>query len=497
MSSENHQHRAILEKIAHRVMLERGLLPDFSPAVQAELGRLVTAAPVHGKTPLRDLRSLLWCSIDDDDSLDLDQLTVGESLPGGLVKFLVAIADVDALIGPGSAIDEHARHNTTSVYTAAEIFPMLPEKCSTGLTSLNPDSDRLSLVVEMVVDPSGALQSSQVYRAAVHNQAKLAYNGLAAWLEGQAGMPLALARVPGLAENLRLQDRAAQSLKEFRHQHGALSLETIETRPVFDGDQVRELQVEHKNRARELVENLMIAANGVTARFLSEKNFPSIRRVVRTPKRWDRILEIAARHGERLPQEPDSRPLEDFLNRQKAADPLRFPDLSLSIVKLLGAGEYTAELPGQTPPGHFGLAVKDYAHSTAPNRRYTDLITQRLLKAALAGAPSPYPMAELEALALHCTQNEDVANKVERQVNKSAAALLLENRLGESFAAIVTGASPKGTWVRLLNPPVEGRLVQGEAGLDVGDRVEVQLVFVDVDRGYIDFKKGAGSSHHA
>ena len=488
------QHRAILQDIAHRAMIERGLLPDFSAAALAELDRMQTPAGENGES-VRDLTDLLWASIDNDDSLDLDQLTVAEALPGDKVKIRVAVADVDALVKNGSAIDEHARHNTTSVYTAAEIFPMLPEKLSNDLTSLNFDEERLAVVVEMVIGADGSVQGSDIYRARVRNHAKLAYNSVAAWLEGDGAVPEGIAAVDGLAENLRVQDRTAQSLKNLRHVQGALSLETIEAKPIFDGDQIRDLEVEEKNRAKEIIEDFMIAANGVTARYLAAKNFPSIRRVVRTPKRWDRIVELARERNFRLPYNPDSKALDEFLVREKAADPLRFPDLSLAVIKLLGAGEYIAELPGDTAPGHFGLAVKDYAHSTAPNRRYTDLITQRLLKAAIAGRAAPYSFAELDELAKHFTAEEDAANKVERQVAKSAAALLLELRVGEQFDAIVTGASDKGTWARLLTLPVEGRVVRGFEGMDVGDRIHVQLSAVDVERGYIDFRK-VGSSRH-
>jgi VacB/RNase II family 3'-5' exoribonuclease len=469
-------------------MIERGLLPDFSAQALAELGRLQTPATMNGAT-VRDLRELLWASIDNDDSRDLDQLTVAEAMPGDRVKILVAVADVDSLVKNGSAIDEHARHNTTSVYTAARIFPMLPEKLSTDLTSLNLNEERLSIVVEMVIGADGSLQDSGIYRARVRNHAKLAYNSVAAWLERNRSVPGAIAAVNGLDENLRLQDRVAQSMKNFRHVHGALSLETIEARPIFDGDQIRDLEIEEKNRAKDIIEDFMIAANGVTARYLSSRKFPSIRRVVRTPKRWERIVEIAGEHKFGLPAEPDSKALDEFLIKEKAADPLRFPDLSLAVIKLLGAGEYMAELPGDTAPGHFGLAVKDYAHSTAPNRRYPDLITQRLLKAAIVGSAWPYSKDELGALAKHCTEEEDAANKVERQVGKSAAALLLESRIGEQFDAIVTGASSKGTWVRLLTLPVEGKLVHGFEGMDVGHRMRVQLTFTDVERGYIDFTK--------
>jgi exoribonuclease-2 len=510
MNANDQNHRAILKSIAHRVMLERGLLPDFSIEALAELGRLqipivTETGSAEGPLGIRDMRNLLWASIDNDDSHDLDQLTVvvipvpawdAEALPSDKVKILVAIADVDSFIVNGSAIDEHARHNTTSVYTAAEIFPMLPEKVSTDITSLNFNQDRLSIVVEMVVGADGSLQESNIYKAWVRNHAKLAYNSVAAWLEwsrsrtGKKGdIPKEIAAVQGLAENLQLQDRVAHSMKDFRHIHGALSLETIEAKPVFDGDQIRSLEIEEKNCAKEIIEDFMIAANGVTARYLSASKFPSIRRVVRIPKRWDRIVAIAGEHQFGLPDIPDSKALEEFLVKEKAADPLRFPDLSLAVIKLLGSGEYIAELPEGNAPGHFGLAVKDYAHSTAPNRRYPDLLTQRLLKAAIDGQSVPYRKDELDVLAAHCTAAEDAANKVERQVGKSAAALLLESRIGEQFDSIVTGASEKGTWVRLLNVPVEGKLVQGFEGVDVGDRIRVQLTSLDVQRGFIDFRR--------
>jgi len=486
------QHRGILQDIARRAMTNRGLLPDFSPQAIAELAGLRTPAELEGKDEVRDLRDLPWASIDNDDSRDLDQLTVAADLRGSAARILVAVADVDAVVRKGSALDDQARKNTTSVYTAALIFPMLPEKLSTDLTSLNFQADRLALVMDMEVGPDGDMRESRIYRARVRNRAKLTYNGVGAWLEAKGAAPEALAAVPGLDENLRIQNRVAQSLRDLRHVHGALSLETIQPRPVFDGDRLRAFRVEARNRAMDLIEDFMIAANGVTARFLESRKYPSLRRVVREPKRWDRIVEIAGKLAFRLPARPDPKSLDAFLRKEKAADPLRFPDLSLAVIKLLGSGEYVAELPGETVPGHFGLAVRDYTHSTAPNRRYPDLITQRLLKTALRGDPWPYGREELAALAKHCTEKEDAADKVERQVDKSAAALLLESRIGEQFDALVTGASDKGTWVRLLPMPVEGRLVRGFAGLDVGDRVRVRLVSTDVERGYIDFQP-AGS----
>ncbi|GAK56200.1 exoribonuclease II [Candidatus Vecturithrix granuli] len=485
---DDRHHRARLQRIARLAMLERGLLPDFSPQALAELNEIREPA-AQTDAAMRDLRHLIWCSIDNDDSRDLDQLTVAEALPAGNVKILVAIADVAALVKKLSALDEHAQHNTTSVYTAAEIFPMLPERLSTDLTSLNDASDRLAIVVEMIIAEDGSLQSSDIYAATVHNHVRLAYNSVADWLNGNGPLPPGISAVDGLDENLRLQDHVAQKLKTLRHTHGALNLETIEARPVFDGDELKDLAAERKNRAKDIIADFMIAANGVTARYLASHKFPSLRRIVRTPKRWDRIVALAAERDFTLPQEPDSQALEQFLTAANIADPLRFPDLSLSVIKLLGSGEYGVELPGGSAPGHFGLAVKDYSHSTAPNRRYPDLITQRLLKAAIAKREVPYTTEELTALATHCTAMENAVKKVERQVEKSAAAMLLESRIGERFEAIVTGASAKGTWVRLLHPPIEGRLERGFEGLDVGDKLRVQLTSTDVERGYIDLKR--------
>jgi VacB/RNase II family 3'-5' exoribonuclease len=482
------QHRAILQKIAHQAMLDKGLVPDFPPAALAELDGIHSPATVNGGST-RDLRKLLWCSIDNDDSRDLDQLTVAEALPAGAAKVLVAIADVDAVVKKHSALDDHARQNTTSVYTVAATFPMLPEKLSTDITSLNYASDRLAIVVEVVVAADGTLQSSDIYSATVRSWAKLAYNSVAGWLEGSGPMPLEIGAVCGLDENLRLQDLVAQKLKTVRHLNGALDLETIEARPVFDGDELKGLAAEKRNRAKDIIEDFMIAANTVAARFLTSKGFLSMRRVVRVPKRWDRIAELAQERGRKLPAEPDAKALEEFLVSAKAADPLRFPDLSVSVVKLLGPGEYVVQIPGSSVTGHFGLAIKDYAHSTAPNRRFPDLITHRLLKAAMAGGAQPYESDELAALARHCTEEEDAAKKVERQVIKSAAAIMLESRVGEQFDAIVTGASVKGTWVRLLQLPIEGKLASGFEGMDVGQQLRVQLVRTDVGRGFIDFKK--------
>jgi len=476
----------LLASIAHQAMIDRGLEPDFSKQVAEQLASIGGPASEDGSA-IRDLRNLLWCSIDNDDSRDLDQLSVAEDLGGGNVRILVAVADVDALVKCSTPIDDHAEKNTTSVYTAAKIFPMLPEKLSTDLTSLNEGVDRIALIVDITVDEDGEVKSGDVYRARVHNRAQLTYNAVGMWLEGHSEAPQKVKALRGLEENLKLQDRVADKMRELRHEHGALELETIEARAVFKDDQVVDLRQEARNNARNLIEDFMIAANGVTARFLASKKLPSLRRVVRSPERWDRIQAIASNLGDHLPPDPDARALEEFLARRRKADPIRFPDLSLAIVKAMGAGEYVVERPGQTPIGHFGLAVRDYTHSTAPNRRFPDLITHRLIKAALSGSKQPYTEDELEHLAQHCTDAEDAANKVERQVRKSAAAVLLSSRIGERFDGIVTGASEKGTWVRVFHPPVEGKLVHGSEGLDIGDRVRVKLVSVDIPAGYIDF----------
>ena len=489
-SMTNHSdqsNRAILRRLAEQAMTDRGLLADFTAQAMSEAAGVIS--PSGNGADFRDLRSLLWASIDNDDSRDLDQLSVAEALPGDRIKVLVAIADVDSVIAGLAAIEEHARHNTISVYTAAEIFPMLPEHLSTDISSLGQGVDRPAIVVEMVVAADGSVSNSSIYRAWVRNQAKLAYHGVAAWLGGGPA-PAALAAVKGLDANLRLQDKAAQALKGLRTLHGALTFNTNQSRAKFDGDAVSSLELEQPDRATQLIEDFMVAANGVVAEFLETKKFPSLRRVVRTPKRWDGIVEIARQHGATLPAAPDAPALNAFLTKQKQADPVRFPDLSLAVIKLMGPGEYVAEVPGDTEAlGHFGLAVEHYSHSTAPNRRYPAVITQRLLKAALAGRPAPYANDELADLAKHCTDQEDAAKKVERQIAKSAGALLLQSRIGQRFDAIVTGASDKGTWVRIFNPPVEGKLVQGAQGLGVGRKLQVELLGADVERGFIDFKK--------
>ena len=490
MHAKYHSHqRSDLVRIAIHAMSERGLQPEFSAAVERQLAGITGTG--HDADPaIHDLTSLLWCSIDNDDSMDLDQITASEVLPNGSVRLWVAIADVDALVQRNSPIDLHAATNTTSVYTSARIFPMLPERLSTDLTSLNPQVDRLAMVTEMVFNADASLAGSTVYRAKVRNQAKLAYDAVSAWLTGQGDLPAAAAAVPGMDAQLRTQDSVAQQLRVRRRSAGALEFESFQPRVVFEGEQVSDIQLQAHNRARQLIEEVMIATNTCTARYLAAQGVASLRRVVRSPERWLRIVGVAKEFGEVLPDEPSSKALEDFLAKRRKADPLRFADLSLIIVKLMGRGEYVLETPGGPPVGHFGLAVTDYTHSTAPNRRYPDLITARLLKATMAHQPPPYSNAELDTLALHCTRQEDAAHKVERQMRKSEAALLLESRIGERFDAIVTGNAADGMWVRLLNPPAEGKLLRGPNALKVGDKVRVKLLATNVERGFIDFEAG-------
>ncbi len=480
--------RIDLAEIATQAMIDQGLQPRLPRDAAAELERMTEPRPT-ASDGARDLRELPWISIDNDDSRDLDQLSTAELVPGKGTRIFVAIADVDSLVPKASALDRHAFANTTSVYTPARIFPMLPEKLSTDLTSLNPGEDRLAVVVELIVGEDGEIEGESVFRALVHNHAKLVYESVAAWLEGKSGAPEEVERFAPAAEQLRIQDAAAQKLKRLRQQEGALDFETIEAKAeMFEGDVVA-VRRREQTRAHEIIEDFMIAANGVTARFLQKKRFPSIRRVVRSPERWERIVQLAGEHGAKLPGSPDSEALEQFLLLQKKKDPITFPDVSLSIIKLMGRGEYVAQMPDSEPIGHFGLAVRDYTHSTAPNRRYPDLVTQRLLKSAMNGERSPYDFDELTAVAEHCARQENAANKVERLTIKAAAAIHLAPRVGDRFGGIVTGASAKGTWVRIFDPPVEGKVVHGERGLDVGDRVNVKLVGVDPERGFIDFAR--------
>ncbi|HEY6231331.1 MAG TPA: RNB domain-containing ribonuclease [Pyrinomonadaceae bacterium] len=478
-----------LRAIAERTMNEAGFISDFHQSIRAELQNLATHMP-PADPGARDLRKLLWSSIDDARSRDLDQVEYAESLAGGDTKLLVGIADVDAYVRKGSAIDRQAQTNGTSVYSGVKTFPMLPEELSTGLTSLNPNQERLAIVTEMVLAADGVVKNVDIYRALLRSHAKLSYESIGAWFDGNGPVPEAVAAVPGLEQQLRLQQESAKDLGELRKQHGALEFGMIQASPVIDaGGNVTELAVVEQNSARDLIANFMIAANVAMAKFLEAKGGPTLRRIVREPKYWDRIVEIAADHGVKLPATPDSRALADFLAQQKSADPIHFPDLSLAIVKSLGPGEYAVQLPGEEGEGHFGLAVQDYTHSTAPNRRFADLVTQRLVKAALENKPPPYTVEQLKQIAEHCTERDAAARKVERKMRKVGAALLLQNRIGEEFPAIVTGVTEKGTFARTLKPPVDGRVMRGEHGLRVGEKVSVRLLSTDPERGFIDFAR--------
>jgi exoribonuclease-2 len=479
--------RADLVRIAVETMTERGLQPDFAAAVTEQLSSI--GGPGQDDDPrIADLRALPWCSIDNDDSRDLDQLTACEPLADGAVRILVAVADVDALVKKGSPIDRHASQNTTSVYTAARIFPMLPERLSTDLTSLNPGQDRLAMVTDMLVGADATVTLSGLRRARVRNKAQLAYDAVSAWIEGDGALPAAAAALPGMDRQLKTQDEVAQRLRKRRQAQGALQFETVQPRALYEGERVVDIRQQEQNRARQLIEELMIATNQATAQFLAQHGRASLRRVVRSPERWQRIAEEAQKYGEILPQQPDAGALALFLARRRKADPLRFPDLSLVIVKLMGSGEYVVEQPGAAPIGHFGLAAREYTHSTAPNRRFPDLIISRLLKAALSGSAPPYSLEELSALAGHCSAQEDAAQKVERKLRKCEAALLLESRVGQRFDAIVTGRTDSNSWVRTFTPPVEGKLSGRLPALQFGQRVRVELVSTDVERGFIDFE---------
>jgi exoribonuclease-2 len=473
--------------LAVEAMRSRGLLPQFEDDAlrEAEAARQV---PLQRDAGMRDLRHLSWFSIDKADTLDLDQLSVVEPLAKGAVRLLVAVADVDALVAMDGAVDRHAAVNTTSVYTAAGVFPMLPEVLSTDLTSLHQGQERAAVVVDMVVQADGSVDAGVLYRAVVLNRAKLTYDDVSAWLEGKAPLP-GPKDVAGLEQQLRVHDDVAARMRRCRQSRGALEINTSSARPVFRDGALVDLQPDERLRAKDLIADLMIAANTATARFLSGKGFPSLRRFLESPRRWDRIEALAASHGTALPTEPDAVALQRFLTQRRDADPAGFADLSLKLVKMLGAGAYVAAQPDGQDVGHFGLAASNYAHSTAPNRRYPDLVTQRLVKAALAGQPPPYDFASLQAIAQHCTEQESHANAVERQVLKAAATFLLQDRIGDTFDAIVTGAAAKGTFVRIAQPLLEGRLVRGFEDADVGDALRVRLVALDAQQGHIDFER--------
>jgi exoribonuclease-2 len=476
---------------AHAAMIEHGFQPEFPAGTDTQLAAIQAQTEQPSSAGLKDLRSLLWSSIDNDTSKDLDQIEWAEQLADGRIRVLVGVADVDARVSEGTVIDSHARSETTSVYTGVKVFPMLPPELSEGVTSLNEDEDRAALVVEFAVDAAGTASNGKAYRALVRNRAQLAYNSVGAWLEGRGPAPAKIAASAELTAQVKLQDTAAQRMVDGRFQHGALDLESIETRPLMLAGQAVEIVRLEKNRATSLIEEFMVAANGVIARTFEDAGVASIRRIVRTPKRWDRIVELAAGLGTTLPEQPDSKALNDLLLAQKQKDPVHFPDLSLAVVKLMGPGEYVLVKPQEVSPGHFGLAVQDYTHSTAPNRRFPDMVTQRLLKAWLANTPQPYSEGDLTAIAARCTLMEDGARKVEREMQKRIAAVVLHPRIGQSFPAIVTGVNHYGTFVRTLNPHVEGMLVNAAKGvkaLDVGDKVTVKLVSTDPQRGFIDFE---------
>jgi VacB/RNase II family 3'-5' exoribonuclease len=491
MKNQSRMDSLDLSAMAHQAMIESGFVPDMPHSVLEELQSLESKPPTAAEdSSTRDLRSLLWSSIDDRKSRDLDQVEYAERLPNGDICVRVGIANVDALVQKSSAIDAHAAENGTSVYTGVRTFPMLPEQLSTDMTSLVGGADRSSIVTEVIVNPDGTMKSTDVYSARLHNYAKLSYESVGPWLDNTGEIPPEVASVPKMDAQIRLQFEAAQHLRALRREHGALELETIQASPVIDNNgQVTELSVVERNSARDLIENFMIAANVAMALFLNAKGALSLRRVVRTPEHWPRIVELANELGEQLPPQPDSRSLADFLARRKTADPRHFPDLSLSIIKLLGPGEYTVQTPGTSGEQsiHFGLAVHDYTHSTAPNRRYADLVSQRLVKAVLRKVAGPYTEAELTAIAARCTEREDAARKVERKMRKVAAAILMQKRIGQVFEAIVTGVSPKGTFARLIRPPVDGRIMRREQGLRVGEKVSVKLLNTDPQRGFIDF----------
>ena len=485
--SSAHPFHFNLVAAAHASMLEHGFQPDFPASAAGEVAAIEAQPAQAANGSLKDLRSLLWSSIDNDTSRDLDQIEWAEQLPDGRIRVLVGVADVDCRVKLGTVLDTHARTETTSVYTGVKVFPMFPVELSEGITSLNESEDRAALVIEYSVDAAGNVTDGKACRALVRNCAQLAYDAVGAWLEGHADAPAKVAANAELTAQLKLQDSAALRMVGGRFQHGALDLETIETWPVMLADQAVEIARQHKNRATSLIEEFMVAANGVIAKIFDEARIPSIRRVVRTPKRWERIVELAEALGTTLPVEPDSKALNDFLLLRRQEDPDHFPDLSLAVVKLMGPGEYVLVRPGEEPPGHFGLAVQDYTHSTAPNRRFPDVVTQRVLKAWLAKGAQPYSADDLSAIAQHCTLMEDGARKVEREMQKRIAAVVLHPRIGQSFPAIVTGVNHYGTFVRTLDPHVEGMLVQGGKGLDVGDKVTVKLISTDPQRGFIDF----------
>ena len=471
-----------LAAIARQEMMARGFEPDFPVAAQQQ----AEGARQQAEPGLPDLTGLLWSSLDNDDSRDLDQIEWAERAAGG-IRVLVGIADVDSAVAKGTPIDLHAAVETTTVYTGIRTFPMLPERLSTDRTSLSEGEDREAVVVEMTVAPDGSIGANRIYRALVRNCAQLTYSAVGSWLEGTAAMPAKVAASVPLAAQLQLQNEAAHLLRTARDRMGALTFDRAELQAVVDNGKVRSVEGRRANTASRLIEDFMIGANEVMAQTLRAAGVASIRRIVKTPERWPRMVELAEQSGDHLPAEADPAALNAFLLRRKQADPVHFADVSLSVLKLMGPGEYVAARPGAAMEGHFGLAAHDYTHSTAPNRRFADLVTQRLLKALLAHQPAPYSDDELDATARNCTLKEDAARKVQRDMTKRIAAVALAERVGQKFAAVVTGVTPKGVFVRISEPPVEGRLMRGEQGVDVGDQIQVTLLSTDAQRGFIDF----------
>jgi len=486
---KNH-HYVDLRAIAWHAMEKYGFDPLFPQPVMEEVIALHEKTFSEDQHDASDLRHLLWSSIDNHDSMDLDQIEYCERGENGTIEVKVAIADVDVYIRKESETDRHAARNGTSVYTGIQTFPMLPDRLSKGITSLLPGQDRIAVVIEYTVLPDGSFRPGDVYRALVCNKAKLVYEEVGAWLEGTAPAPKTVQDVPELKEQIHLQNEASLILRKYRREQGALELDTIEAEAVVEGDAViRDLVVKRQNLARCVIEEFMVAANGTMVTCLGNAGVPMIQRIVRSPRNWDGIVYAAAKQGETLPGEPDAKALAKFLIRQKEADPERFPDLSLTVIKLLGPGEYMMLEPGAPQTGHFALAVIDYTHATAPNRRYVDVINQRLVKSILDKKTSPYPKEDLTEQSEYLTGREKAAKKVQRFMRKAAAAVLLRHRLGESFDALVTGASEKGTYVRLIAPPAEGRVVRGEKGLRVGQKIRVRLLKTDPFNGFIDFER--------